>query len=296
MTERRFCPTCGSALPGEAPGPVCPHCLPRAAVPGPDERERLPTESEPPESPYEWLALIGVLAGGLAVAFGILVARTGWVAIGLLAVERLAHAITWRVTRRVLVGQALALAGITSSVTLLAVDRSLWWVLFLIWFWYGEKVFRYFQPAGARVTDDEDAVVEGLTDNEKKIVAALKRFEGKEGLAVIPNLDADQQQDLREACRVPPEERVLALWTLNVSSHTAFSLLVASGGVYLFRDRGDEKELVYLAFSEYASRTFVNHGRSVYLGHGQSFAPAAEEGFEQCEMLCNVLNAVQKVV
>jgi hypothetical protein len=242
---------------------------------------------EQPESPFEWLSLVGVLAGGLAVAFGIIISRSGWVALGLLAVERLASAVTWRASRRPLVAQVLALAGVASSIAILAVDREMWWMLLLIWFWYGERVYSFFKSPH-RKDEDEEPEIAGLTDREKKIVVVMKRFEDEAGFSLIPNIDADQQQELRETCRVPPEDRVLAVWNFDGGS----TLVVSTSGVHFFWEHGEQSELMAVRFAEFPTRTFVNQGRSVYLGNNQSL-PA--DG-ASCETLCQILNALKKVV
>ena len=114
--------------------------------------------------PLRTAVLIGVLAGGLAVVAGIAIAKNGWIALGLIAIDRLAAAIHWRTARRPLVGQALALSGIAAAIALVVVNPSLWWATLFIWLWMSENVWAYFKPLPkpSAVADDdqEEADVE----------------------------------------------------------------------------------------------------------------------------------------
>jgi hypothetical protein len=277
MPAPKDCSSCGKPLPVDHPSFLCPDCTLKVGA---------HTTSQQAESPYEWLALIGVLIGGLAVAFGIVMIRSGWVALGLLAVERLASAFDWRASRRSLVAQALALGAIAASIAILAVDFDHWWLLILIWFWYGERI-RHFVMS-PRSADVQTSDIVGLTERERRVVAAIQRFGDETDFSIFPRIDPDQQQDVRSACEVPAEERILALKTWNLSGDEACSIAITSTSVCWCRVHGKTEERRAIPFGEISNQTFA--------GHGQSISPTMEANDECSEVLRRLLNALKAVV
>src|SRR5205814_1710291 len=111
-----------------------------------------------------------------------------------------------------------------------------------------------------------------------------------------PEIEADAQHQLRIDCKVPPEERAIALWVLPVTTLDTFAVLFTSAGVYFLSEKGEQViSTKSIPYEDFGNRTFVNHGRSGYLGAGESVTPHPEQ-FEYCQTLCDMLNAVWEVV
>ena len=277
MSPLKDCSSCGKSLPVDYPSSLCPDCTLKV---------RTRTTNEQAESPYEWLALIGMLIGGLAVAFGVVMIRSGWVALGLLAVERLASAFDWRASRRSLVAQALALAAIANSIAILAVDFDHWWLLILIWFWYGERIRHFVMSPHS--TDEQSSEIAGLTEREQRIIAALQRLGGGTDYSIFPKIDPDQQQDVRSACEVPTEERILALKTWNLGGDDACSVAITGTGIYWYRIRGQAEERQSILFGEFPNQTFA--------GDSHNISPTMDANDEFNNTLRGLMKELKEVV
>src|SRR5207253_816157 len=101
---------------------------------------------------------------------------------------------------------------------------------------------------------------------------------------------------VRIDCKVPPEERAVALWVEPVAKNDTFAVLFTNAGVYFVTEKNDQVAWTKsITYEEFGDRTFVNHGRSVYLGAGESMTPHPELA-TSCQTLCDMLNAVKEAV
>jgi serine/threonine protein kinase len=122
----------------------------RAAAPIPAAEPTAAPVPEPPSNPYEPLIFVGLIAFSVAVILGIRMTKSAWFAFGLLGVEQMAAAIAWRPQTRPLVGILLILAGVATAIVIIVWSASMWWMILLVWFWFGDHAFRYFKPVGNR--------------------------------------------------------------------------------------------------------------------------------------------------
>jgi tRNA A-37 threonylcarbamoyl transferase component Bud32 len=259
------------------------------ALPKPDAPALDPTS--------EWVALFGLLVGVVAVTIAIAGSRNGWIGFALLAVEGLASYVAWRPERRTLVGLILALGGFTAMLALLAADSHKWWLIFAVGFWYAARLKAYFRGSSLVDLSETLAEVPGLEDDDLAVHAALKKFKKKGlGLTLAPDIEPDAQHQIRIDCAVPPEERALALWVEPVTKRDTFAALFTNAAVYFVSEKDDKVfSTKSIPYDEFGDRTFVNHGRSVYLGEGESVTPHPELA-TLCQTLCDMLNAVKEVV
>jgi hypothetical protein len=280
--DRRFqsAAEVATALDGvrRTPGPVAP------AAP-----EALSLDSQ-----NEWITLFGVLIGVVLITIALATTRNGWVAIGLLAVEGFASYISWRPERRILVGLILVLGGLTALLALLVADVHKWWLVFPIGLWYGARLNAYFGGKTPLSVSELTKSSEDFPDEDEEIRDALKKFQRKAlGFMLAPDIEPDAQHQLRIDCKVPPEERAIGLWVLPVTTNDTFAVLFTNAGVYFLTEKGEQvTSTKSIEYEEFPDRTFVNHGRSVYLGEDESITPHPDQAI-YCQTLCDMLNAVK---
>ena len=189
----------------------------------------------PPSNPYEPLIFFGLIAFSIAVMIGIRMTKSAWFAFGLLGVEQMAAAIAWRPQIRPLVGMLLILAGVATAIVIMVWSPSMWWMILLIWFWYGDRAYRYFKPSGDRNSSGLSAFWARLAGDQSSpsnwLLQAIAPFEGEFTITHAADIDGETLADIRETLKLAPTEQVLA--TVPLTDDEEHDLLViGTEGLY----------------------------------------------------------------
>jgi hypothetical protein len=137
----------------------------------------------------------------------------------------------------------------------------------------------------------------GLSPEEARALGVLRRFQTEANLYLVPDIPADYLHTARRTSKVPPEERVLALLDFTDDEDNATqNLLFTGAGLYFHVEHKGEEVTGGVPYEELPRRSFVNHGKEVYLGGGPPLAPPADYETVSCETLTNLLNALKQAV
>ncbi len=249
-------------------------------------------------SSTEALIIMGLVAGIAAIILGIVKAHTAWFALGLLAVEQIASAITWTPDRRAVIGTLLALGGVAVSAVIIIFVPGDWWICLLIWFWYGERVRHFF--AGVTAKDFSTGFGKLFTEDwsdyspdEQRILKAVHTADS-EGIVKYPtDLDGEELAALRTGSEVLPEERVLAVVSLADDDSPNCALVFGSRHIYFPAVQNGESIRCSLSYDSLPARQIVNHGNGLYIGDGITLTPESEMN---CEALVGFFNSVRRAL
>ena len=238
----------------------------------------------------ELLSIAGLVLGIVSVIVGIVLTHSAWLALGLLAVERLATSVRWKPTRRPVVGMLLALGGISASIIILIFASHNWWITLLIWFWYGDHVYKFFKGVDpyAAETEVKESTWDWAGLNPRAGGAQGMHETDDEGL--VTEVEGEELAKLRENNEVLPEERVLAVVPLD-DDHEKAALIFGTQHIYFPAMQHGEAIRCCLSYDSLPGRQFVNHGTGVYAGDGITLKPETEVN---CEALSALLNAVRR--
>jgi serine/threonine protein kinase len=262
------------------------------STPAPAKPESLAPESV--ETPNEAIIYIGLLAFSLAVIMGIIATKSGWFAFGLIGVEQLAAAVNWRPSRRSLIGTILVMAGVATSVVILIFAQSMWWMIFVIWFWYGDKAYKYFKPkTGA---SKQSSIWSQFTTEERPklwVLKAIEPFESEITITAAADLEGERLATIRETLQLPAEERVLAVVPLSDDEEEDL-LVVGSEALHFPAKRNDRKIVGMLPYNALPGRKFVNHGRGVFVG--DDMVMTVDPDNVPCETVARMLESIREAV
>jgi tRNA A-37 threonylcarbamoyl transferase component Bud32 len=153
-----------------------------------------------------------------------------------------------------------------------------------------------------------DAPVPGLTPTEDALrhlmLDAQKRFPqsafyGCPLLAVLPVIASENLAAVRKSCGVPPDERVLAILDLPEAGpdeefEAGDGLVFGCRALYYHNAQGtDHPGSGSIPYAELGQRSFVNHGKEVYLGNDQFLACPEVRGVD-CEQLVWLLYEIRE--
>lgn len=171
------------------------------------------------------------------------------------------------------------------------------WVFVVVLVLAYPPIAELFGEAVGQKTEEAPEALPGLSGAEREILRVLKQFSGEEGLYMAPELPTGGLSNARRSCGMPAAERVLALLDFTGDEDDASqSLLFGSSGIYFHIDKGSgvAKEITSsVPYTDFRRRSFVNHGKSVYLGDDVLLTPPEECGVS-CETICNMLNALKQ--
>jgi hypothetical protein len=169
-------------------------------------------------------------------------------------------------------------------------------MLIPIWLWSASNLSSLFKDT--KDDEDEEAEeyeVEGLTPLAQAVWKLLYHYSDWASLTVVPNLPAEGLHNARQACNVPPDERILALLDFTGDEDDCSrSLLFGCRGFYCHAVVEGKETAVAIPYEEFPRRTFVNHGLAVYLGKGQMLKPDLDESPVDCETITELLIILQK--
>ena len=264
---------------------------PAAAPPAP-----LPAQ---PDMIYEPIALVGLLALSIGIVIGIAMTKSAWFAFGLLGVEQLAATINWRPQLRAVIGTLLIMAGIGTALVILAYAYDMWWMILLIWFWYGERAYRYFKRAGAGSSLGLSALWGRPSADDSSprhwLLQAIAPFESSFMVTVThaADIDGETLENIRRRSNLPAAEEVLA--TVQLTDDEERDLLViGTEGLYFPAKHDGTKILGSIPYSAISNRKFVNHGRGVYVG--DDTVMIVDPNMWSCEALARLLDAIRDAV
>ncbi len=192
----------------------------------------------------------------------------------------------------------LAAGGIGLSALANLWDCSQIGLIFLVWIWFASELSKYYQ---AKDEDEEEEgekhEIEGLTPLGQAVWDVLWEWSDYASLAVVPDLPAEGLHNARKALDVPPDERILALLDFTGDEDDCSrSLLFGSRGIYCHAKEEGKETPAAIPYEEFPRRSFVNHGRAVYLGDGQKLKPDLDESPASCEEITELLNALRQAV
>ena len=149
--------------------------------------------------------------------------------------------------------------------------------------------------------EEDEEPVPGLAPDQEalrqQLLRVKKRFELWGSMSVLPDIDGDLLATARKTCRVPPDERVVGI--LDFSGGEPGEDGVVFGCRALFYHNSEETEHAgsdSILYAELSKRSFVNHGKAVYLGNDQFLEPQPDETGVDCEKLTRLLHEVQQLL
>jgi tRNA A-37 threonylcarbamoyl transferase component Bud32 len=155
-------------------------------------------------------------------------------------------------------------------------------------------------PPGVADADAEGVgeAVPGLSAQEEGLRRVLLPFEGELAhcLSVLPNIDSTVLGTARKRCRVPPEDRILAVLDIS-GGEGEFGLLFGCSALYWRNeDETPHPGTAALRYAELSGRRLVNHGDAIYLGNDQFLYPKPDDTGIDCEVVVSVLNKVREAM
>jgi hypothetical protein len=246
---------------------------------------------------------------GVALSLALLGLCTWWLksaylVVGVPLLAYFAQGVPWGGTAKVYAGLVLAVGGLIVFVLAgQAVDFQPVWLFIAAASMAWVSVMGLFGGGGwggqpkAEESEEGTGELPGLSAPEREILRVLKRFSWEGGLHLAPELPKEGLHNARQRNELPPEERVLALLDFTGDEDDASqSLLFCSSGISFHVKKGDgvPRTITHaIPYADFGRRSFVNHGKSVYLGDGVSLTPP-EESEVSCEAICNMLNALKQ--
>lgn len=112
-------------------------------------------------------------------------------------------------------------------------------------------------------------------------------------LQVVPEVEPETLSEARKFCEVPPEERVVGVLPFDMDSEMQASsggMVFGMDGVYYRNGTATEQPGVgRLRYKEMLDRSFVDHGKAVYLGKDQYIYPRPDESEVETSALTDLL-------
>jgi tRNA A-37 threonylcarbamoyl transferase component Bud32 len=144
--------------------------------------------------------------------------------------------------------------------------------------------------------EEETSTLAGLSAECREIRRRLESFQSTLNCYIFPELDSDLQSVCRKACNVPPDERVLGLIDFTGNEDGDNVLFFGCHGLHFCNyKKSRQPGAQRLPYDEFAKRSFVNHGRDVYLGDNQYLCTDPDADVD-CEAVTNLLNAVREIM
>jgi serine/threonine protein kinase len=284
----------------------------------------LPQHVETPLWPHQALWLAGMALVLIAVGCGLYWTDSGLALAAIPMLVSLARRLPWQPSVKPLAVLLLVLGSvivITVGYESLTNFWSTWfWIVFMVWMfdpiaWLfpeseAEKTAQVQATLGVKTTKSVDGKVEPLEGSEEPIdqiieavdpdngsqeqviLRLLKRFDDL--VRLHSNIPGDWLREAREACAVPPDDRILGLVDLSGSTCERWeNLLFGTRAVY-FYTAGNSGAIPYSAFHE---QVVVNHGTAIYLGQHGLLALGSWFTTEcSVERLSTLLSALQAVL
>jgi serine/threonine protein kinase len=247
-------------------------------------------------TPQNLLILMGVIACLLLLAWAMLQTKQTYWLFGLPIMLIFAHMIPPRTSAKTIAIVALLTGGIALSFLASFRDCSPLWLLLPVWIWFGNGLWEVVKDENGKTEEENEYEVEGLTPLGEEVWNILWQWDEYASLIVVPDLPAEGLHNARQACNVPPDERILALLDFtDDEDDCSRCLLFGTRALYSDPTSGNGKVLT-ISYEEFPRRTFVNHGLAVYLGNGQSLKPDLDESPASCEEITELLNALSKAI
>jgi hypothetical protein len=134
----------------------------------------------------------------------------------------------------------------------------------------------------------------GRSPKEARILEVLERFQSDANLHLVPDIPAELLHNARRSSKVPPGERVLGVLDFTDDEDDgSLNLLFGDAGVYFHTEHKGEQVTGSVPYEEFPRRSFVNHGKEVYLGGGLALAPPEDYDTVSCETIADLLNALK---
>jgi tRNA A-37 threonylcarbamoyl transferase component Bud32 len=278
-----------------------------------------PAAPEPKEEPPEKntlaadLAALGGIVLGLVLLFGLYAwwLHSVFLVIGVPLLVSFAQRIPWGSAAKLYAGLVLALGGLAFFVfaeqqtdfgRLKETEDVLGLMtLLMAAAWSLAQVLVLLGVEGIEAEEDEQTVkkdgapMTGLSTTEQEVLRVLKQFSKAAGLYLLPKLPAEGLHNARKNSKVPPTERILAMLDFTGDGDDATqSLLFGSSGIYFHVEKDGEEITHSVPYADFGRRSFVNHGKEVYLGDDVPLTPPEDFDTVSCETICNILNALKQ--
>jgi tRNA A-37 threonylcarbamoyl transferase component Bud32 len=250
----------------------------------------------------EAVALPAIVLCLVVVALGLWGTESPLALFGLPFIAHLATLIEWNPLGKLLAGLILAAGGLAVMIFGLTFGLKFWWVFVVVGLWYSPYVYWFFGEKSDEEKKEEQlgaraaAAVGNLTGQEAVIAGVLKRFESAANIYLPPDLPGEGLHTARKSCGVPDAERVLGLIDLTGEDEMSRCVLFGNTAVFFNTKRKKEEIKGAIAYAEFPERTFVNHGKAVYLGQEQFLYVDPDECGVDGETLANLLNALRETV
>jgi tRNA A-37 threonylcarbamoyl transferase component Bud32 len=253
-------------------------------------------------SPGDVIALSGVTACLAVLGLGMRFTQNAFVLIGLPVVAGLATQFKWSPLGKVLAGWLLAVASLGLFVLGLVWSSENWWLAFPIGGCLVPSLLSFFDAGGVKHTRppapaEEEQPVKSLSPEEEAVFRTLKTFESEAGIYLPPHLPAEGLHNARKSCNVPPTERVLGLIDFTGDEDDVERCVIfGSTAMFFSTKRKKEDAKGAIAYAGFPERSFVNHGKAVYLGNDQFLYLDPDESPVDGETVANLLNALRETL